>query len=62
MDKPVPAALRDAIKACDNNQTKLATRLGLKDRQQVNNWVRRGGVPRWFKARVLEIAKEVRGK
>jgi hypothetical protein len=61
-EKPVPAALRDALKACNENQSLLAQRLGLVDRQVVNNWVRRRKVPRAWREPVLELARTYRDR
>jgi transcriptional regulator with XRE-family HTH domain len=60
MNKPIPAALRDALKACNMNQSELAQRLGIVDRQVVNNWIARRRVPRFWRDAVLEIAKGYR--
>jgi len=53
-------ALIDALRACDNNRTKLADRLQVK-RQQIQQWLKTDtGAPRWYRDAVLKIAKEVR--
>lgn len=49
-------ALQDALRACDNNQSELARRLGTK-RANVNQWIKREKVPSWWYPAVLEMAK-----
>ena len=47
-------ALQKALKACGNNQTELARRMGV-DRQLVSQWIKNKRVPEWRVQKLLEI-------